>query len=156
MSEDIERGRDIAHVGPIELYVTELEPSVRFYVDQLGLSEVERTDDRAYLRTWDDYGAITLTLIKGTRPGVGRTFMRAAGPNALRRRVAAIEAHGIGEGWTEDVPGQGPHVPLPRRRRPPHGHLLGARVASTGSRGGTGAEEPGREVPGARRQRPAP
>ena len=117
----IERGRDIAHIGPLELYTTEFEASIRFYVDQLGLSEVERDAGRVYLRTWDDYGAISLTLIEAKQPGIGRTFLRASGPTALRRRAAAIEAAGIGEGWTQDVPGQGPTY----RFHDADGHAMG-------------------------------
>ena len=106
-SQAVERGRDVAHLGPIEVRTPELEASVRFYVDQLGLEEVGRGRGRVQLHTWDDHGAVTLVLVHARLPGIGRTFMRASGPDALQRRVAAIEAAGIGEGWTSDIPGQG-------------------------------------------------
>ena len=121
METTVERGRDIAHIGPVELVVPEFEASVRFYVEQLGLTEVERRGGHSYLHAWDDYGAITLMLFEGKHPGVGRTFLRASGPNALERRVAAIEAAGLGEGWTDQVTGQGPTYLF----HGPDGHRLG-------------------------------
>jgi len=42
------------------------------------------------------------------RPGVGRTNFRASSPEALQRRVAAIEATGLGGGWQDGDPGYGP------------------------------------------------
>jgi catechol 2,3 dioxygenase len=116
-----ERVRDIAHIGPIELVVPEFEASIRFYVEQLGLTEVERRGGHSYLHTWDDYGAITLMLFEGRHPGVRRTFLRVAGPNALQRRVAAIEAAGLGEGWSDQITGQGPTYLF----HDPDGHRMG-------------------------------
>jgi len=62
-SQAVERGRDVAHLGPIEVRTPELEASVRFYVDQLGLEEVGRGRGRVQLHTWDDHGAVTLVLV---------------------------------------------------------------------------------------------
>jgi catechol 2,3-dioxygenase len=39
--------------------------------------------------------------------GIRRTALRASGAEALKRRVAAIEAAGLGIGWTEGRPGIG-------------------------------------------------
>jgi catechol 2,3-dioxygenase len=74
----------------------------------LGLEVVDRAADRVALHTWDDYGRVSLVLVGGGRSGIGRTYLRAAGHGALQRRVAAISAAGLGEGWTQEVDAQGP------------------------------------------------
>ena len=45
---------DIVRAAHAELEVTDLEASRAFYVDVLGLIETERTDDRIYLRGWEE------------------------------------------------------------------------------------------------------
>lgn len=104
----IERVRDIAHVGPVELRTPELEATTRFFVDVLGLEVVGREADRVLLHTWDDYGRVSVVLVGGGTSGIGRTHLRAAGPSALDRRVAAIVRAGLDEGWSHDIEGQGP------------------------------------------------
>ena len=102
-----ERVRDIAHVGPVELRTPTLDATTRFFVEVLGLHEVGRSGERVLLHTWDDYGRVSLVLVGGGTSGIGRTFLRASSPAALERRVAAIVAAGLAEGWTDDVEGQG-------------------------------------------------
>jgi catechol 2,3-dioxygenase len=53
--------------------------------------------------------------------GIGCTWLRAAGADALARRVAAIEAAGLGIGWSEDEPAYGPVY----RFTDPDGHPYG-------------------------------
>ncbi len=106
---DIDRPRDLAHVGPVEIYTPTLEASRDFFVDQMALREVGRGDDGSvYLHTWDDYQSYTIRLVERDHAGVARTFVRAASPSALRRVVERIEATGLGQGWTDDVRGLGP------------------------------------------------
>jgi catechol 2,3-dioxygenase len=61
-----------------------------------------------FLHAWDDYENITVKLTGHATSGVGRTFLRAAGPAALEQRVSAIEASGRGLGWEDGDPGYGP------------------------------------------------
>jgi catechol 2,3-dioxygenase len=104
LTHDPERRRDIAHVGPVELYTPVLERSRDFFVHQMGLREVHRDDTSVYLHTWDDYQSWTLRLIRRERAGIGRTYLRAASPDALRRLAATIgpstvdgAVHGLGD-----------------------------------------------------------
>lgn len=90
VTHDPERRRDIAHVGPIELYTPVLEESRYFFVDLMGLREVHRDDTSVYLHTWDDYQSWTVRLVRRDRAGIGRTYLRAAGPAALGRLAAAV------------------------------------------------------------------
>ncbi|HEX6360268.1 VOC family protein [Actinophytocola sp.] len=103
LSHDPDRRRDIAHVGPVELYTPVLAASRDFFVDVMGLREVHRTDDSVYLHTWDDYQSWTVRLIQRDKAGIGRTYLRAASPGALDRITADIssevvtDVHGLGD-----------------------------------------------------------
>ena len=92
-----------------------------FFVRLLGLSEVAREDGTCYVRTWDDYERFTIAIVEADQPGIGITWLRAAGPEALARRVKIIEASGYGIGWTDGPQGIGPTY----RFRDPDGHELG-------------------------------
>jgi catechol 2,3-dioxygenase len=107
LTHDPERRRDIAHVGPIELFTPVLEESRDFFVDLMGLREVGRDEHGVYLHTWDDYQSYTVRLIQRESAGIGRTYLRAASPDAVGRLRATIEAAGLGRGTLEGVHGLG-------------------------------------------------
>jgi catechol 2,3-dioxygenase len=91
-THDPDRRRDIAHVGPIELYTPVLEKSRDFFVHQMGLREVHRDDGSVYLHTWDDYQSWTVRLVQRDRAGIGRTYLRVASPQAIDRLAAVVGA----------------------------------------------------------------
>jgi catechol 2,3-dioxygenase len=103
-----ERVRDLAHVGSVEIFTPTPDESRAFFVDLMGMRESGRRGDSVYLHAWDDYERFTVKLTASSTSGIGRTYLRAAGPQALARRVAAIEAAGLGKGWTDDELGLGP------------------------------------------------
>jgi catechol 2,3-dioxygenase len=92
---------DIAHLAHVELLTNKPEESLDFFVNILGLTESGREGDSVYLRAWDDYEFATLKLTASGQTGVGHIGYRAASPQALERRVKAIEALGAGVGWTD-------------------------------------------------------
>ncbi|MBX3196101.1 MAG: VOC family protein [Microbacteriaceae bacterium] len=92
LRHDPDRRRELAHVGPIELYTPVLEASRDFFVNQLSLREVGREDGAVYLHTWDDYQGYTVKLVQREAAGIGRTFIRAASPESMERVIAAIDA----------------------------------------------------------------
>ena len=98
---------DIAHLGHVELRTAVPEESLRFFTGFLGLTENGTTGDSVLLRAFDDYENVTIKLTAAGTSGVGRTNVRASSPEALRRRVAAIEATGRGTGWQDGDPGYG-------------------------------------------------
>ncbi|PXX71525.1 catechol 2,3-dioxygenase [Nocardia tenerifensis] len=99
---------EIAHLAHVQLFTPDPERSVEFCTDFLGLRIAGTDGDDVYLRTWDDYEHHTLTLTARKRSGIGRTHLRAASPEALRRRVDALSAAGRGIGWVDGEPGYGP------------------------------------------------
>ena len=112
---------DVAHLANVELLTPRFDESLGFFRDLLAMRVVEQHGDTAYLRTWDEYERYTIRLTAADRAGVGRTEFRASSPEALERRVAAIEATGLGEGWTDGAVGTGRTF----RFRDPDGHALG-------------------------------
>jgi catechol 2,3-dioxygenase len=99
---------DVAHLGHLELLTPKPEESLRFFVDVLGMTESGRRDESVYLRGWDDYEHHSLKLTAHRTGGMGHMAFRARSRPALARRVAAIEASGLGIGWTEGDLGHGP------------------------------------------------
>ena len=92
---------EIAHLGPVELLTPTAEESLHFFVAVMGM-EVEHQEGAAtYLRGWGDYQPWSLKLTESATSGMGRLGLRAWSPEALRRRVAAVEAAGLGEGWAD-------------------------------------------------------
>ena len=109
---------DVAHLSHVELLTPEPEKSLWFFTDVLGLTENGTSGDSVYLRAWDDYEHHTLKLTGSAASGIRRTGLRAASEDALKRRVAAIEAAGLGIGWRDGDPGIGPAYLF----RDPDGH----------------------------------
>jgi catechol 2,3-dioxygenase len=103
LTHDPERRRDIAHVGPVELFTPDLAASRDFFVNQMGLREVHRDGASAYLHTWDDYQSWTIRLVQRDKAGVGRTYLRAASPQSMARVAEQIDAAGLGSGVVKDV-----------------------------------------------------
>jgi catechol 2,3-dioxygenase len=111
---------DLAHIGHVELLSPKPEESLRFFVDILGM-EIEATEgSSAFLRGWGDYQRYSLKLTEAPQAGLGHLALRAWSPAALERRVAAIEAFGLGLGWIDGDTGHGPAF----RFRDPDGHLM--------------------------------
>jgi len=98
---------DVAHLGHVELFTDKPEESLDFFVNIYGLTESGRDGGSVYLRAFDDYEFHTLKLTASDTTGVGHIGYRCASPEALARRVAAIEALGGGIGWVDGDCGHG-------------------------------------------------
>ncbi|MQA09350.1 MAG: catechol 2,3-dioxygenase [Pseudonocardiaceae bacterium] len=99
---------DVAHLGRVQLLTPDLSASVRFFVEVLGMDEVDRSDGSVYLRAWGDYERASLQLTAADNPGPGTISWRATSEASLERRVAAVEATGRGLGWRDGTAGHGP------------------------------------------------
>ena len=98
-----ERVRDIAHIGGVELFTARPEETVDFFVRLMALDEVGRDGPSVYLHAWDDYEAWTLKITEREQPGIGRTYLRTAGPDALERRVGCMREAGVRGEWLTDA-----------------------------------------------------
>lgn len=111
---------DIAHLGPIELLTPKGAETLHFFHEILGMEIEGEEDGSVYLRGWGDYQRYCLKLTESATAGLGFAGLRASSPAALDRRVAAIEASGLGEGWIEGARGRGPSY----RFHDPDGHVF--------------------------------
>ncbi|EPR28553.1 catechol 2,3-dioxygenase [Geobacillus zalihae] len=111
---------DIAHLGHVELLTPKFEESVHFFTDILGMQEVYRNSQSAYLRCWGDYEEYSLKLTKAEHAGIGHTALRTISLEALERKVHAIEETGQGIGWIDGDEGHGKAY----RFYSPDGHVM--------------------------------
>lgn len=111
---------DVAHLGHIELLTNKPEESLNFFVNVYGLTETGREGESVYLRGFDDYEFHTLKLTASDTIGAGHIAYRCSSPQALERRVAAIEKLGGAIGWTDGDLGHGRSF----RFHDPAGHVF--------------------------------
>jgi catechol 2,3-dioxygenase len=102
------RSFDLAHLAHVELLTPKPEESLRFFVDVMGMTASGKEGSSVYLRGWDDYEFHTLKLTASNAAGMGHMAFRATSPEALKHRVAVIEASGLGRGWVDGDLGHGP------------------------------------------------
>jgi len=98
---------DVAQLAHVELLTPDLEGTLRFFRDVLGLQETERGAESAYLRGYEEQYHHSLKVTAASHPGLGHVGWRAQCPQALERRIAAIEAVGLGRGWIDGDVGHG-------------------------------------------------
>ncbi len=112
---------DVAHLGHVEMFTDRFDESLDFFTRVYGLKESGRDGDSAYLRAWDEYEFHSLKLTRHDTTGVGHIGYRVSSPEALERRVAAIEASRFkAHGWVEGDMGHGRAF----RFEDPFGHLF--------------------------------
>lgn len=112
---------DVAHLGHVEVFTDRFEESLDFFTRVYGLKLSGQEGNSAYLRAWDDYEFHTLKLTRHTTTGVGHIAYRVSSPEALERRVKAIEASPYKvHGWTDGDLGHGRAF----RFEDPFGHIF--------------------------------
>jgi catechol 2,3-dioxygenase len=111
---------EIAHLGPVELLTPKPAESLGFFADVLGMEIEGRAGQSVFLRGWGDYQRFSLQLTEAPTSGLRMLGLRAWSREALERRVAAVEASGLGEGWSDGGRGRGPSY----RFRDPDGHAF--------------------------------
>ena len=112
---------DIAHLAHVEMFTDKFEESLDFFTRVYGLKLSGQDETSAYLRAWDDYEYCSLKLTRSHSTGVGHIAYRASSPQALERRVKAIETSGYKvHGWIDGDLGHGPAF----RFEDPFGHVF--------------------------------
>ena len=112
---------DIAHLGHVEMLTDRFDESLDFFTRVFGLKLAAQDATSAYLRAWDDYEVHSLKLTRAGTSGIGHLAYRTTSPEALERRVAAIEASGYRtHGWVEGDLGHGRAY----RFEDPFGHVF--------------------------------
>ena len=112
---------DIAHLAHVEMYTDKFVESLDFFTRVYGLKLSGQDETSAYLRAWDDYEFCSLKLTKSHTTGVGHIAYRASSPQALERRVTAIDASVYKvHGWIAGYLSHGPAF----RFEDPFGHIF--------------------------------
>ncbi|MCR2825132.1 VOC family protein [Microbacterium sp. zg.Y909] len=91
----------LSHLSYISITSTDVEASVEFYKDQVGLTEVDRVGDAVYLRCWGDYYAYSLVMVPGDEPSLETMAWRTSSAEALEEAVRRIEGAGVQGEWIE-------------------------------------------------------
>ena len=55
----------LSHLSYVEITSPDVEASVDFYVNQVGLTVVDRIDGKVYLRCWGDYYRYCVVVVAG-------------------------------------------------------------------------------------------
>jgi catechol 2,3-dioxygenase len=111
---------DVARIAHAELLTPKPDESLGFFVEVLGMEEDGREGQSVFLRGFGDYLRYSLELTESEQAGLGHVALRAWSPEALERRVAAIEETGLGQGWIDGDVGHGPAY----RFTDPDGHVF--------------------------------
>ncbi|MDN7242239.1 catechol 2,3-dioxygenase [Planococcus sp. N028] len=98
---------DVAQLAHVEIYSTDLEGSVKFFREILGMEEAHREGNSVYMRAYEDFYHSTLIITAKDEAGLGHIAWRATSPQALERRVQALEELGQGIGWIDGDVGHG-------------------------------------------------
>ena len=112
--------QDVSHLAHVELRTPRLNETLAFLTSVFGLRESARDGPSVYLRAWGDFYHHTLKITDAAQPGLGHVAWRATSPQALDRRVRALEGRGCGRGWVDGDRGHGPAYQF----ADPAGHLM--------------------------------
>ena len=99
--------RDLAHLSHVELLTPKPDESLCYFRELLGMEIAGEHGDSVYLRGFGDYERSSLKLTAAPQSGVGHLAYRTHGPEALARRVAALEAGGVAGDWIDGDVGHG-------------------------------------------------
>ncbi|MCB9029501.1 MAG: 3,4-dihydroxyphenylacetate 2,3-dioxygenase [Deltaproteobacteria bacterium] len=101
---------NITRSAHAEIRVTDLAKSRRFYVDALGLMEIDSDSERIFLGCYEERDKYSLVLKKSKTPGIGHLSFRVANEADLDKIAAVFEKHDCQTKWIEpnsEEPGQG-------------------------------------------------
>ncbi|UGS35292.1 3,4-dihydroxyphenylacetate 2,3-dioxygenase [Capillimicrobium parvum] len=98
---------DIMRAAHVELVVRDLDASLHFYDELLGMIVTERTAEAAYLRGWEEYLHHSLVLRVGDEPAIDHVSFRVAGDADLDVIAADFERRGCPVREHTGEPGQG-------------------------------------------------
>ena len=98
---------EVAQLAHVELLTPKPDDTLWFFKELLGMEESGRQGQSVYLRAYEDFYHHTLKITESVQTGSGHVAWRATSPQALERRVVALEATGLGKGWIEGDLGHG-------------------------------------------------
>ncbi|MER6936204.1 VOC family protein [Nocardioides sp. NPDC127514] len=85
----------LAHLSHVHLNTPDLEASVEFFVNGLGLYETERDDENVYLRAWGEWAHHSVILSQADEPGLVRMGFRVEHPSHIQGFADRLTAAGV-------------------------------------------------------------
>lgn len=92
---------NIAHIGHASIYVTDMEKSIWFFTEVLGLYVTEVQGGKAYLRAWQDWDHHTLVLVQSDRPGLDHFGWRVDSEKSLFAFEKTLKDSGVDYKWVD-------------------------------------------------------
>jgi catechol 2,3-dioxygenase len=68
---------DVAQLAHVELLTPDIDGTLRFFKELLGMQETERRGSSAYLRGYEEYYHHSLKVTEAPRAGLGHVAWRA-------------------------------------------------------------------------------
>ena len=65
----------VLRIGRVELKVLDLEKSVDYYTNVIGLEETGRMGNSVYLKAWDEYDHHSVILTKSNTAGISSLWL---------------------------------------------------------------------------------
>ncbi|MGP6176294.1 VOC family protein [Microbacterium sp. A196] len=94
----------LSHLSYVAITTPDVEASVKFYEEQVGLTVVDRIGGAVYLRCWGDYYAYSVVVVPGDEPALETMAWRTTSAEALEEAAKRIEAAGVQGEWIDDLP----------------------------------------------------
>lgn len=100
---------EIAKLGHVALVTPNMEKSLWFFTEVLGLEETETVGDTVYLRGWGDFEHHTLSITPGEKGYVDHIAWRTKRPEDVEKFAELLQAAGTPVQWVEagEEAGQG-------------------------------------------------
>lgn len=110
----------IAKLGHVAIHTPDLEESLWFFNEVLGLQIVEQTDDTAYLRGQRDWEHHTLSVTESGQRGVDHIAFRTSSADALSELADQFETEGTDVTYLDAgvEPGQGEAIRIEKFGHP--------------------------------------
>jgi len=109
----------LSHLSYVAITSNDVEASVEFYEQQVGLTVVDRVDGNVYLRCWGDYYRYSVVIVPGDEPGMHAMAWRSSSADALAAAVQRIEDAGVKGEWFD-----GHKIGRAYRFTGPFGHVM--------------------------------
>jgi catechol 2,3-dioxygenase len=111
---------DVAQLAHVEIFSPKPDETLWFFTQLLGMEVSGRSGQSVYLRGYEEFYHHSLKVTEAREAGLGHVGWRTTSPQALERRVKAIEATGLGRGWIDGDLGHGEAYQFTT----PDGHLM--------------------------------
>lgn len=89
----------LSHLSYVTITSPDVDASVKFYEEHVGLTVVDRIDGVVYLRCWGDYYRYSVVVAPGDEPSLKTMAWRTSSPEALEEAAKRIEAAGVEGEW---------------------------------------------------------